>query len=111
MVTPSPDPADVSCAFTITNAWRAGGYGDLTLDVDGDVDVTGWTVRLDPNEAMIWFPGAEVVSRGQGHVTLTNLSWNGTVEATGSSTPTTGLASGSGFVPGQVIACSTVDVM
>ena len=110
VVTPSPNPLDVTCSFTLTNAWRAGGYGDLTLTDSDDVDVTGWTVRLDSNRDTIWFPGAEVVSRDARHLTVINRSWNGTVDAMGSATPTMGLVSGTGFTTGQSIACSVVDV-
>ncbi|MFG1477938.1 Calx-beta domain-containing protein [Xanthobacter sp. V4C-4] len=77
----APAPGGGAVAFAVTDDWKAGFVGEMTLTADAALD--GWTVAFDApfDITNIW--NAEVVSHVGDHYVVRNAGWNGVVGADG----------------------------
>src|SRR5690606_41215009 len=87
--TPTPSPTDKACTATykVINEYPGGFQGEVTVQNSGTSTINGWTVQWNfPNGqtiSQLW--NGTVSSSGAG-VTVTNLSYNGTLAPDASTT-------------------------
>jgi len=98
----------VTCAFTITQAWGAGGNGELTIENATDKKVTAWAVTIETRGDKLSLWNADKVSSDRGSITAKNVRWNGTIVSGSSSTPTGGSVQGKKIEVGQSYPCEIV---
>ncbi|GAA5113466.1 glycosyl hydrolase family 18 protein [Haloechinothrix salitolerans] len=83
-VVPASGATGVTASFTLSSDWDTGYEGKYTISNGGSSSISSWTVEFDlpsgQRISSLW-DGDHTVD-GQ-HVTVRNLSWNGTVEAGG----------------------------
>jgi hypothetical protein len=83
----SPPPTGCAVAYTVVNEWAGGFQADVRITNRGATTMTGWTVRWSFPDGQtigqLW--NGAYVQTGSA-VTVTNLSYNGTVTPNGSVT-------------------------
>lgn len=83
---PTPPPGTSSCrvTYTITNEWPGGFQADVTITNTGTTAINGWTLRWTFANGQqinqIWNASH---SQSGAQVTVTNVSWNGTIAPNG----------------------------
>jgi lysophospholipase L1-like esterase len=105
---PSPAPSAGACsaAYSITNQWQGGFQGQVTVTNTGNAPTHGWTVRLTfANGQTItqWWNGT--LTQSGAAVTVTNLSYNGSL-GSGASTTFGFLANWTAANSAPATACS-----
>ena len=106
--TPSASPSAGACtaAYSITSQWQGGFQGQVTVTNTGNAPTHGWTVRLTfANGQTItqWWNGT--LAQSGAAVTVTNLSYNGSL-GSGASTTFGFLANWTGTNSAPAATCS-----
>jgi acetylxylan esterase len=96
--TPTPTPTSTSGAgcqvhYVVSNQWNTGFTATINITNTGSTTINGWTLKFSFSNGQVIQPGAwnGTFSQSGGAVTVTNLSYNGTIPPGGS------LASPPGF--------------
>ncbi|GCE26125.1 hypothetical protein KDA_16090 [Dictyobacter alpinus] len=82
--TPTPTPTGGSCkaSYNITNQWAGGFNGDVMITNTGSSAINGWTLTWTfPSGQQITSGWNGTVTQQGANVTVTNASYNGTVNA------------------------------
>lgn len=85
--TKTPGPGQCTVSYAITNNWGTGFQADLTITNNSSTAINGWSLTWS-------FPGNQQIvdlwnanwQQNSAQVTLSNLSWNGSIPASGSLT-------------------------
>ncbi|MER7503709.1 glycoside hydrolase family 6 protein [Nonomuraea pusilla] len=100
-VTPTGGPAACSAAYRVTSQWQGGFQAEVTVRNTGGGPTGGWKVqwRLPDGQSISQFWNGTLTT-ASGTATVTNLSWNGTLQP--AATTTFGLlANSTGANPAQ----------
>ncbi|MBT8223918.1 MAG: endo-1,4-beta-xylanase [Dactylosporangium sp.] len=104
----SQPPTGTGCSATlrVVNAWNSGWQGDVTVQNTGTSSISGWTVTMvlgtGQTISSLWNGSSSGTS---GTITVTNLSWNGNLSASGSAV--FGFVANGSSSPAPAVSCTS----